>query len=79
MIFACDYPLFVLLKSPGWYIYHGNRWKAVINALYFLSYYYATGRVGALNAKESSTLKKLYDYVQVKNIALAKGNKQHHS
>ena len=41
MVFACDYPLFVVLKSPGWYIYHGNGWKAVINALYFLSYFYA--------------------------------------
>ena len=79
MIFTCEYRLFVVFKRPGWYIYHGNGWKAVINALYFLSYFYATGRVGAWNATESSTLKKLNDYVQVKNFALAKGNKQHHS
>ena len=33
----------------------------------------------AWNATESSTLKKLNDFVQFNNNALAKGNKPHHA
>ena len=59
MIFAYDYPLFVVLKSPGWYIYHVNGWKTVINAIYFLSYCYATGRVGPCKAVVQCSLDSL--------------------
>ena len=57
--FACDYPLFVMLERPGWYIYHEDGWKAVIiTALYFLSYYYSTGRVGNGKAVDQCCLER---------------------